>query len=137
MLKVLDKSWISWCFIFFYLSQWTAAIPLAPYIEEVLVGCWFWGPCCHIYKSLIFSSRSKHKPANINLNRYGSGACVSGSASVCLQSSTLLWLFVTMKSGLCCTTALQNESSSQSTENSPEIEGRSKLANIANMRFIH
>lgn len=53
------------------LFEQTRTSPLARHIEKVSVDCGFWGPCCEIYKSLIFSCRSKHIHAKINQFRTG------------------------------------------------------------------
>lgn len=53
------------------LFEQTRTSPLARYIEKVSVDCGFWGPCCDIYKSLIFSCRRKHIHAKINQFRIG------------------------------------------------------------------
>ncbi len=60
-------------FHFSNLFQQTVLSPLARYIEKVSVDCGFWGPCCGIYKSSLFSCRSKHIHAIINQSRIGEG----------------------------------------------------------------
>lgn len=73
------------------LFQQMGSSPLARYIEKVSVDCGFWGPCCDIYKSLLFSCRSKHIHAIINQSRIGMGLRLVPLAQLSHTSSRQWW----------------------------------------------
>lgn len=73
------------------LFQQTGLSPLARYIEKVSVDCGFWGPCCGIYKSSLFSCRSKHIHAIINQSRIGKGLRLVPLAQLSHTGSRQWW----------------------------------------------
>lgn len=73
------------------LFQQTGLSPLARYIEKVSVECRFWGPCCDIYRSSLFSCRCKHIHAIINQSRIGMGLRLVPLAQLSHTGSRQRW----------------------------------------------